>query len=64
MRAIISPGAPDRTCNLATIEMEVLLEALVEAQVALTGGVAEPGNNAGLFGLSRLPLRLDPITAG
>ena len=50
--------------NLARIEMEVLLEALVEAHVALTGGVAEPGNNAGLFGLYRLPLRLDPITAG
>jgi cytochrome P450 len=47
--------------NLARIEMEVLLEALVEAKVALTAGVAEPGNNAGLLGFSRLPLRLDPI---
>ena len=50
--------------NLARIEMEVLLETLVEAKVTLTGGVAEPGNNAGLFGLYRLHLRLDPITAG
>jgi hypothetical protein len=50
--------------NLARIEMDALSEALVEAQVELTAEIAEPGNNAGLFRLSRLPFRLDPIKSG
>lgn len=45
--------------NLARIEMEVLLEALVEAGVDLSAGAPVPGTNAGLYGLASLPLRLD-----
>jgi len=40
--------------------MEVLLEALVEANATLTAGAPVMGVNAGLFGFSALPLRLDP----
>jgi cytochrome P450 len=45
--------------NLARIEMEVLVEALVAARVTLTAGVPVPGTNAGLYGFAGLPLRLD-----
>jgi cytochrome P450 len=46
--------------HLARLEMEVLLEALVEADVALTAGEAVPGTNRGLFGFVELPYRIDP----
>ena len=45
--------------HLARIEMEVLLEALVEAEVSLTAGMPVRGTNAGLFGFTELPLRLN-----
>lgn len=45
--------------NLAKLEMEVLLEALVSAEVNIAAGEAVPGTNAGLYGLSSLLLRLD-----
>ena len=45
--------------HLARIEMEVLLEALVEAQVDLTSGAVEMGVNAGLYGYTRIEFRLD-----
>lgn len=44
--------------TLARIEMEVLLEALVEAGVELTAGQPVPGINAGLFGFTALPFEL------
>ncbi len=43
---------------LARIEMEVLLEALVEAQVELVAGEPIAGTNAGLSGFTALPFRL------
>jgi cytochrome P450 len=46
--------------HLARIEMEVLLEALVEADVALSAGAPVMGLNRGLFGFAELPFRLDP----
>jgi cytochrome P450 len=49
--------------HLARIEMEVLLEALVEADLTLTAGSPVMGVNAGLFGFSALPFRLDPAGA-
>jgi cytochrome P450 len=45
--------------HLARIEMEVLLEALVEAGAELTAGEPVRGTNAGLFGFTELPFRLD-----
>lgn len=45
--------------NLARIEMEVLLEALVEADVTLTAGEPVMGVNRGLYGFTELPFRLD-----
>ena len=45
--------------HLARIEMEVMLEALIEAHVSLDAGKPEYGTNAGLFGFTKLPLRLD-----
>ena len=45
--------------NLARIEMEVLLEALVEARVTLTSNDPVMGTNSGLYGFTALPLRLD-----
>jgi cytochrome P450 len=45
--------------HLARIEMEVLLEALVEADVMLVAGNPVMGTNRGLFGFSNLPFRLD-----
>ncbi len=46
--------------HLARIEMEVLLEALVEAGVNLTAGEPVMGTNRGLFGFAELPFRIDP----
>jgi cytochrome P450 len=45
--------------HLARIEMEVLLEALVEAGVTLTGGEPTVGTNAGLYGFTQLPFRIE-----
>ena len=45
--------------NLARLEMEVLLEALVEANVNLVAGEPTMGTNRGLYGFTALPLRLD-----
>ncbi len=44
--------------HLARIEMEVLLEALVEADVDLVGGTPIVGTNRGLFGFESLPFEL------
>ncbi len=44
--------------NLARIEMEVLLEALVEAQVDLRAGEPAIGTNAGLYGFAGLPYQI------
>ena len=46
--------------HIARIEMEVLLETLVEADVDLTASPPVMGPNRGLFGFSQLPFRLDP----
>ncbi|MEY2926527.1 MAG: hypothetical protein RL367_1004 [Pseudomonadota bacterium] len=46
--------------HLARIEMEVLLEALVDAGVELTAGDPVMGTNCGLFGFAELAFRLDP----
>lgn len=45
--------------NLARIEMEVLLEALVEAGVTLIAGERAMGANAGLYGFASLQYRID-----
>lgn len=47
--------------HLARIEMEVLIEALVEADVTLTAGAPVLGTNAGLYGFTHLPYRLDIV---
>jgi cytochrome P450 len=47
--------------HLARIEMEVLLETLVEARVDLVSGDPVIGVNAGLFGFSQLPFRIEPM---
>ena len=44
--------------NLARIEIEVLLEALVEAKVELRTGAPVAGTNAGLYGFASLPFEL------
>lgn len=44
--------------NLARIEMEILLEALVEAQAELKSGEPKPGTNAGLYGFAALPFEI------
>jgi len=46
--------------HLARIEMEVLVEALIEADVSLTAGEPVMGANAGLFGFAELSFRIDP----
>jgi cytochrome P450 len=56
-------GAGAHLCagmHLARLEMEVMLEALVEADVSLAVGEPKMGANRGLFGYERLPLRIDP----
>ena len=45
--------------HLARIEMEVLLEALVEAGVTPEAGEPVMGANRGLYGFAELPLRLE-----
>jgi cytochrome P450 len=45
--------------HLARIEMEVLLEALVEARVMLSAGEPARGTNRGLFGFAQLPYQID-----
>ena len=47
--------------HLARIEMEVLLEALVESNLALSVGNLEFGTNAGLYGHATLTYRLDQM---
>ena len=47
--------------HIARIEMEVMLEALVEADVELRVGEPTRGTNAGLYGFTELPLRLDEV---
>jgi cytochrome P450 len=57
-------GAGPHMCagmHLARIEMEVLLEALVEAGVDLQAGEPIPGLNRGLFGFAELPYRIDRL---
>jgi len=49
--------------HLARLEMEVLLEALVEARVTLSAGDPVAGTNRGLFGFTELPLRIDPAAS-
>jgi hypothetical protein len=49
--------------HLARIEMEVLLEALVEAGVKLSAGEPVFGANAGLYGFTALQFRIDRIRA-
>ena len=44
--------------HLARIEMEVMLEALVEAGVMLSAGAPVMGTNAGLYGYTALPFQL------
>lgn len=44
--------------HLARIEMEVLIEALVEAEVELVGATPVVGTNRGLYGFSSLPFEL------
>ena len=44
--------------HLARIEMEVILEALVEAGATLEAGEPVIGANAGLYGFERLPFRI------
>lgn len=45
--------------HLARMEMEVMLEALLEAKVSLIAGIPVLGINAGLYGFTSLPFRLD-----
>ena len=45
--------------HLARFEMEVMLEALIEAGVSLTAGAPVIGANAGLYGFTQLPMRLE-----
>ena len=47
--------------HLAKIEMEVMLEALIEGGISLTTGEPVQGINAGLFGFTQLPFRLDKL---
>ena len=57
-------GAGPHMCagmHLARIEMEVLLEALVEAGVSLQAGEPTPGLNRGLFGFAALPYRIERL---
>jgi cytochrome P450 len=48
--------------HLARMEMEVLLEALVEARVRLSAGEPVRGTNRGLYGFAELPFQIDEPT--
>ena len=55
-------GAGAHMCagmHLARVEMEVMLEALAEADVGIAVGEGVMGVNRGLFGYASLPCRLD-----
>ena len=55
-------GAGAHMCagmHLARLEMEVLVEALVEADARLEAGGPVPGTNRGLFGFAGLPYRIE-----
>ncbi len=57
-------GTGTHTCvgmHLAKLEMEVMLEALLEANVQLVAGTPTAGVNRGLFGYTALPLRLEAV---
>lgn len=45
--------------NLARLEMEVMLEALIEADAQLTAGTPTAGVNRGLFGYVDLPFHIE-----
>jgi cytochrome P450 len=45
--------------NLARLEMEVMLEALIEADARLTVGTPTVGANRGLFGFTDLPFHIE-----
>ena len=45
--------------HLARLEMEVLVEALVEAGVRLTAAAPVPGVNRGLYGFAELPYEIE-----
>lgn len=49
--------------HLARIEMEVLLEALIEARVDIETGEPVVGANRGLYGFERLPMRMHSARA-
>ncbi len=58
----LSWGTGSHMCagmHLARIEMEVMLEALVEAGVSLAAQTPTRGTNAGLYGFTALPFRLE-----
>ncbi|HWF01390.1 MAG TPA: cytochrome P450 [Caulobacteraceae bacterium] len=48
--------------HLARLEMEVMVEALAEANVALRAGEPTMGVNRGLYGYARLPLSIEPAS--
>ncbi|WP_176595522.1 MULTISPECIES: cytochrome P450 [Sphingobium] len=50
--------------HLARLEMEVMLEALIEADATLIAGTPVAGVNRGLFGYIDLPLRLEGKRGG
>ena len=55
-------GAGAHMCaglHLARMEMEVLVEALMEADATLTAGPPVMGDNRGLYGFAELPYRID-----
>jgi cytochrome P450 len=69
-RFLVTRDARDQLCwgtgthvcagrHLARMEMEVLVEALVEANAHLEVSEAELGANAGLYGFTKLLLRID-----
>ena len=45
--------------HLARLEMEVMVEALAEADAGLTAGEPVMGDNRGLYGFAGLPFRID-----
>ena len=56
-------GAGAHMCaglHLARMEMEVMVEAMAEADAELTAGPPVMGANRGLFGFAELPYRIGP----